>query len=464
MAQNPRRSTLPVLALYAVLLSACGMGAPAPPNILLITVDTLRADQLGCYGAKAMTPHIDRLAREGMLFTNAVSPMPSTRPAHFSLLTSLYPRQHGVMNNGESLDEEIVTLPQLFATAGYRTAAFTGVKLLAPGSGAERGFATFDFPDKGYRIAENVVPKARQWLLEHGGEGAFFLWLHVFDPHMPYAPPDGARIPRPAQLPAEVTSFSRPQIRPLLEGHGGDLPPWLLEYARALYRGEVEYVDRQLGELLTLLDEQSLTAGTVVAFTADHGECFGNGYYFEHGRCLFDGAVRIPLILRYPPAVAAGVEVSRQVGLLDVGPTLLELAGLPVPPTFAGRSVLTAKGNQPVFLQPPVYSDKAAQARAERLSYLRSVAGEPLRDAEANDHLALRTESWKFIVSGSGTELYDLKNDPWEGTDLAGLRPDIVNRLGPLLTQWLEAHPPTPRTGFEPSADLKQTLRSLGYL
>ncbi len=453
---------LPVF-LAAGLLAACGPHRPEPPNVVLITVDTLRADQLGCYGGAATTPHIDRLAREGTLFLNAASPMPSTRPAHFSLLTSLYPRQHGVLSNADSLAEGIVTLPQLFAAAGYRTAAFTGVKLLAPGSGAERGFATFESPELGQRIAEEVAPQARAWVRSHA-DGSFFLWLHVYDPHIPYAPPDAARIPRPAELPAEVSEFSRPQIRPLLEGNGGDLPLWLLEYARELYRSEVEYVDRQLGELLATLDELSLTADTLVVFTADHGECFGNGYYFEHGRCLFDGAVRVPLILRYPPAIDAGAEISRQVELLDVAPTLLALAGLPVPPPFGGRSLLAASEDRPAFVQSPVYSDQAAQARARRLLYFRSAAGEPLQNAVAGGHLALRTESWKLILSSAGGELYDLKNDPRERTDLARERPDVVRRLRPLLAQWLKEHPQAPRIAAEPDEALERTLRALGYL
>ncbi len=462
----PRERPVPRLTLLwvAVLLAACGPHRPGPPNVLLITVDTLRADQLGCYGAAATTPHVDRLAREGTLFLNAASPMPSTRPAHFSLLTSLYPRQHGVLSNADSLAEEVVTLPQLFAAAGYRTAAFTGVKLLAPGSGAERGFATFESTQKGHRIAEEVVPQARGWLRSHSGSGSFFLWLHLFDPHMPYAPPDGARVPRPAELPATVSEFSRPQIRSLLEDSGGDLPLWLLEYALELYRGEVEYVDRQLGDLLATLDELSLTTDTLVVFTADHGECFGNGYYFEHGRCLYDGAVRVPLILRYPPAIDAGVEVNRQVELLDVAPTVLALAGLPVPPPFAGRSLLAAAGRRPAFLQPPVYSDKASRARAERLTYLRSVAGDPLRDTAAGDRLALRTEAWKYILGSSGGELYDLENDPREITDLAGERPDVVRRFRALIARWLEEHPPAPRGDDEPDEELKRTLRALGYL
>ncbi len=452
-----------ILLLVAGSLAACNTEKPQPPNVLLITVDTLRADHLGCYGAATATPHVDRLAREGALFLNAASPMPSTRPAHFSLLTSLYPRQHGVLSNADSLAEGIVTLPQLFAAAGFRTAAFTGVKLLAPGSGAERGFVTFESPEKGHRIAEEVVPQARAWLRAHAGDGPFFLWLHVFDPHMPYAPPDRARIPRPDELPPGLSEFSRPQIRSLLENSGGDLPPWLLEYALALYRAEVEYVDRQLGDLLATLDELSLTTDTLVAFTADHGECFGGGYYFEHGRCLFDGAVRVPLILRYPPAIDPGV-VSRQVELLDVAPTLLTLAGLPTPSPFAGRSLLAAGDDRPAFLQPPSYSDQATQARAERLEYLRSVAGEPVRDPEAGGHLALRTESWKYILTGAGGELYDLANDPQERTDLAGERPDVVRRFRPLLARWLKEHPPAPRTATEPDEELERTLRALGYL
>ncbi len=469
MAESLRRRCLRSaaslnLVLAATFLTACTADESARPNVLLITVDTLRADQLGCYGATTTTPNIDRLAREGTLFLNTASPMPSTRPAHFSLLTSLYPRQRGVLSNADSLSEAIVTLPQLFAAAGYRTAAFTGVKLLAPGSGAERGFATFESPEKGQRIAEKVVPRAREWLQSHAAAGPFFLWLHVFDPHMPYSPPGDLRTPRPSELPASVSEFSRPRLRPLLERTGGDLPRWLLEYALDLYRGEIEYVDRQLGELLATVDELRLSDQTLVVFTADHGECFDHGYYFEHGRCLFDGATRIPLILRYPPAIDAGARTHRQVELLDVAPTLLALAGLPAPPPFAGRSLLTMGDDRPAFIQPPVYSDNAAQAGGRRLLTVRSVGGEPLQQIEVDSQLALRTASWKYIASSDRELLYDLRTDPREQHDLSGERPEIVRRFRPLLARWLNEHPQVPRAAAELDEELKRTLRSLGYL
>ncbi len=463
-----RRTCLLLAGWAAVCQAACSPSESAKtrPNVLLITVDTLRADRLGCYGStSASTPAIDRLAREGTLFVNAAAPMPSTRPSHASILTSLYPRDHGVLSNAETLAEEITTLPELFAAAGYLTAAFTGVKLLARGSGMEKGFATFEAPEKGeHRIAGEVVAQAQRWLRSERGGRPFFLWLHVYDPHMPYAPPTPS-VTAPPELPADAAGFSRPPLRPLLERTGGDLPRSLLEYALAMYGAEVEYVDRQLAGLLATLREQDAMENTVLVFTADHGECFENGFYFEHGECLFEGAIRIPLLLRYPPAVTAGKRMEGQVELLDIAPTLLELAGLPAAPGFAGRSLL-APGDptaRVAFLQRPVYSPRAIERR-QRREYLRSIAGEPL-EASRNGRMAgLRTPSWKYITGDGSEWLYDLRTDPGERINLAGERPGLARKLRQHLELWMEEHPIPLRAPSDPDAELEKTLKALGYL
>ncbi len=457
-----RRTALVLTWLCLPALGCLERAPEKPPNVVLVTVDTLRADRLGCYGAAPRTPEIDRLASQGALFTNAASPMPSTRPSHFSILTSLHPRAHGVTSNALSLPEEIVTLPEIFSAAGYRTAGFTGVKILAPGSGAERGFAVFDAPPTGRRTAEDVVTRAESWLGSAGDGEPFFLWLHVYDPHIPYAPPAGFAVEPPTGFPA---NFSYQSVRPALEHTEGDVPQELLDYALAMYHGEVEYVDQQLGRLLRALADRQLLDETVVVFTADHGECFENGIYFEHGGCLFDGAVRVPLILRYPLAVAASQRLSRQVELLDVAPTLLELAGLEVPESFAGTSLLAERRRGgAAFLQHPVYLERAVQARMERRSYLRSVTGELLKTVETAEKVALRTPSWKYILTGGEEELYDLENDPVERRNLAGERLEIVERLRPLLERWVRENPLERRAADELDEELERTLRSLGYL
>ncbi len=440
--------------------------APAPdlagsPNVLLITVDTLRADLLGCYGGAAETPNLDLLASQGMVFDNAVAPVPSTRPSHFTLLTGKHPRLHGVLSNADSLPEGMVTLPMALRDAGYDTSGFTGVKLLAPGSGAERGFDRFEAPASRHRVAAEVVDSALEWLLPRLADPTqpWFLWLHVYDPHMPYGPPESSASP-PSQLPAGTDEFSRPLLRSLLEGGDGDLPDWLFDYALSRYRDEVEYVDAQLGRLLTAIEEHGVPDRTLTLFTADHGECFGNGHYFEHGRCLYEGSVRVPLILRYPSEVERGARSDRLVELGAVAATILRLIGEPN---------LDGAGSETLFdpaavavIQRPVYGAAAADRRAQRLPEMRSVRGEPVVEG-SGPLVAVRTEDWKLLWDGERASLYDLGAEGSESIDLAAARPDVVRELRELLTDWEREHPmPEPSAELDPEHE--DMLRSLGYL
>jgi hypothetical protein len=175
----------------ACLVGATGCGEPRRPDVIVVTVDTLRADHVGVYADGAETPRIDDLAREGTVFERCAAPMPLTRPAHFSMLTSLYPREHGVLNNAMVLPDEARSLAEILAEHGYRTGGFVGVRLLGPDSGAAQGFERFDQPEESReRRAETVVRRALDWLDRVGREQPRFLWVHVFDPHMPYAPPE----------------------------------------------------------------------------------------------------------------------------------------------------------------------------------------------------------------------------------------------------------------------------------
>ncbi|MEM7581923.1 MAG: sulfatase [Acidobacteriota bacterium] len=450
------------LACCAMLLSGC---ARERPNVVLITVDTLRADRLGSYGADSQTPEMDRLASEGAVFLNAASPMPSTRPAHFSLLASRYPRDHGVTSNALALAPEIQTLPEILLADGYRTGGFTGVAILAKGSGAARGFETFDAPRSGARPAGEVIPQALEWL-ESDEQGPFFLWVHVYDPHMPYGPPDGVEVETPPELASPA--FSRAAIWPHLERHDGNLSRHLYDYALALYRAEVEYTDRQLGRLFDALRQRSDFERTAIVLTADHGECFENGFYFEHGGCLGDGATRIPLILRYPPAVPAQERIERQVELIDVAPTLLEIATLKPPAAWAGQSLLAADSSpereRPAFIQHTVWSERALRERRSRREVFRSIDGMPVSPIDSINRLALRTPSWKYHVSPMDEALYDLRTDPEERRNVASTHRETVAELRARLRRWLADHPTRTTEPAELDRELEKTLESLGYL
>jgi choline-sulfatase len=457
------------LALVAAVF-ACGAACDraARPNVVLVTIDTLRADRLGAYGGRDVpTPHVDRLAREGLLFENAVCPMPMTRPSHFSIMTSRYPRQHGVVNNAIALPAEAVTLPEVLRQAGYRTGAFVGVRLMAAPSGAAQGFDTFVAPaEENAWAADRVVPGALHWLALQDGR-PFFLWLHLFDPHMPYAPPPAFRPAPAAEWPDAPSEISWPGLLSMADAAQGVLSTAVLDRGLALYAGEVAFTDHWLGILLAALQQRGVLERTVVAFTADHGECFDHGIYFEHSDCLYDGAVKVPLIVRYPPAVAAGRRDGRLVENLDIAPTLLRLAGVPIPTEFRGTDRLgTVPASEAAgFLERPLYQPEVAANRPQRNAHIRTLGGRRLRPvAPGEERVGLRTAEWKFIQDGSAEELYDLRADPTESRNLAGERSDVAGRLRARLRAWKAAHPLRLADESKVNPALRETLRALGYV
>ena len=455
----------------------CGGGAapagPAEnsasrPHVLLVTVDTLRADRLSCYGSSTTrTPRIDRLASEGTLFEAAASPMQITRPSHFSLFTSVYPRDHGVVNNAIALGPELPTVTEVFRDAGYETAAFVAVKLLDAPSGAARGFEHFDAPeDTIERGADEIAHRAITWLGARDRKRPFFLWLHFFDPHTPYAPPDPFAPACSEKMKREMPEADWDSISRLAEANGGELPREAYDRAVSLYGGEVEKTDHWLGTLLDGIDASGLRDTTIVALTADHGECFEGGFYFDHAGCLYDGAVLIPLIFRYPGAVPAAARRPEMVEILDVAPTLAALAGLKPPPGFRGRSLFDPAdaAREAAFIQHPVYSARQAHAREKKLSVLHGVEGlpdvrTPLLDA---DLTGVRTTEWKYLLTGEHEELYRVPSAEVENE--AATRRDVVARLRPLLEKWKADHPLHAPREEAPGENLQRTLKSLGYV
>ncbi len=326
--------------------AACAAPAERRPNLLLISVDTLRADRLACHGGPADTGvALCAIAESGYRYEWALSPAPSTAPAIASLLTSRYPAYHGVGESAQTaLASEALTLAELLREAGYRTGAVIANPVLAGARGLEQGFDVYDAElnrsernRPGYleRDAEHATDAALAWL--GGGRGPWFLWIHYQDPHGPYEPPGAG--------PARDAAGSTP-LRALSDHSGrGGIPLYQrLGEARAAasyerrYLDEIRYLDGQIERLLERVHE--LPGGTGIALTADHGEAFGeDGYWFAHGHSVGLDQLHVPLLWRPPGTPRAGPShaIAAPVSTLDLAPTLLEAAGIALPESFQGR-------------------------------------------------------------------------------------------------------------------------------
>ncbi len=363
-------------ASLGVLPVACRPDAGPRPDVLLVTVDTLRADRLGSYGyAWETSPHIDALARQGVLFERAISAASRTVPAHASIMTSRYTREHSVGHqNGKSTLRDATTLAEYFRRAGYATAGFIGNILLTHGTGLGAGFDLFDDdietpelnrPYVVERLAPDTTRRAIHWL-ETPRDRPLFLWVHYQDPHGPYTPPpeDAARFEIP---PA-------PGEKPLPHGKGnqirGGIPAYQLlpgldlpSQYQGRYAGEIFFADHSIGELLAAFDRVSAERGGVVLLTADHGESFGeNGHYFGHSYTSTPDVAHVPLILR-APGLAPGRR-SEVVSHVDILPTLLDLAGLPVPEDARGVALGPVVRGEAAVPAREVYCDIGSQLSA----------------------------------------------------------------------------------------------------
>lgn len=470
---------------------ASGGDGSVGPNVVMISIDTLRADRLGAYGSEdLLSPNMDALAGRGTVFGNAVSQSPWTLPSHASLLTSLYPSRHGAGRVTTMLDESITTLAEVLADRSYDTAAFTGGGWMSSSFGLGQGFRLFDQEaEKNLNLSympiplllktpfsperpdfSNLVRKAVDWLrAEAKKKERFFLFIHTYNVHnyffnpeklAPYLERLGTRydkgmsdIPKgPYRMGNNIIKWAR------------DADEEELSYMKALYDAGIIYADSLLKVILDELVELDLDNETLIILTSDHGEGFDPGKHrLHHGGRLHNDQIMVPLIVKFPGDYGAGERVEQPVQLIDVFPTIMEYLGFQAPEDVQGRSLLSLIREGGTEDETPAYSEEIGFRFDEKNLRV------PIEDDYRLVSVISRGE--KFLYSPEREEMYDIRNDRDEEHDLLAEQPAAGNALRRNLNLFMEANKPRffflkdRRQG--PGDDLKDTMKelmSLGYM
>lgn len=442
----PARIVLACLA--AALALGCGPRR-SQPDIVIVTIDTLRADHLGAYGhTEARTPQLDALAERGRRFTNATTPIPRTTPALASLLTGLWPHHHGARGAAIPL-EHGQTLGEILQALGWTTLAVSASRVAGRKENLDRGFDVFverhELPHWRAEVASHVaLERAR----EAPAEAPLFLWIHYQEPHAPYNPPKRFQ-PGASAEPCRIL-FSDLDAgalsRSSMERNVGERASQVRDACLELYDAEIAYTDEAIGYLLEGLREQGRLRPGYVVVTSDHGENFGEGgFYYQHGLNVHDSALRVPLLVA-GPTIAPGVD-DAVFRLEDLAPTLLGL--LSVPPEARPRM----DG-----------SDLSSRLRGETQAGLDLVA---FGESDGSAERTARTARMKLVerrLENGGRErvLYDLESDPGETRDASAHHPDDATRLRRELDAWSSAAPLAPPPEYD--EDQLRRLRALGYI
>jgi arylsulfatase A-like enzyme/Flp pilus assembly protein TadD len=432
--------------LFLAASATAGTVALPPANVILITLDTTRADRMGFLGSKrGLTPNLDALARQSVVFTRAYSQVPLTTASHATILTGTYPQFHQVDDFGVALAADLPYAPYIFRGNGYHTAAFVGSLVLDPETrsapGFDRGFDTYDAGFHRRRQGEDryhaierrggeVIQRALSWLDAHQ-KGPYFLWIHLYDAHDPYDPPE----------------------------------PYKTKYAAAPYDGEIAYVDFAVGKLITQLRTRGLYDDALIAVMADHGEALGEHGEATHGMFLYDETIHVPLLFKLPRGRYAGKTIDTRAGLVDVMPTILQVAGISIPKEMQGESLL------------PMLQTTASGPAATHSAARRNADSEPPRDrpAYAESDYPHRTFGWSSLrslrsgkylfVEAPNQELYDQSADPKEEHNLAATSTAVTNTLGSQLDtfrQRTSTAKEAPKVVTDP--ELQERLNALGYI
>jgi choline-sulfatase len=440
------------LACVVWLGASALAAAVASPNVILITLDTVRADRMGFLGSRrGLTPNLDALARQSVVFTRAYSQVPLTAPSHATILTGTYPQFNQVTDFQIPLAQELPYAPEILRTHGYHTAAFVGAIILDPSArfapGFDRGFDTYDAGFRAWHSGEDryqtterrggeVVAHALAWLNRHP-QGPFFMWIHLYDPHHPYDPPE----------------------------------PYKSKYASAPYDGEIAYTDSAVGKFLGQLRARGLYDNSLIAVMADHGEGLGDHGEDTHGIFLYDETIHVPLVIKLPSAAsagkapakkaAAGKRIESPVELVDVLPTILQAVKIPVPPEVQGESLLGM-----LTMKPAPASAESAEVTA---------ATSPGRPAYAETDYPHRAYGWSSLqalrtgkylyIKAPRQELYDQSADPKAEHDLSSASTAVTGTLAAQLDafrQKTSSGREAPASVVDPEAQEK--LAALGYV
>ena len=420
-----------IVVLLSVVGFTCGTGlsaqpakASSHPNIILITLDTTRADRIGFLGSdRGLTPSLDKLASQANIFSRAYAQVPLTSPSHATMLTGTYPQFNHVNFMGDPLSNNVPFLPEILHRNGYKTAAFVGAIVLDPAKlapGFERGFDTYqagfhrrrpgeDTYHSQERRGEDVLKRAVAWLNKRPA-GPFFLWVHLYDPHDPYDPPE----------------------------------PYRTRYQAAPYDGEIAYTDSVIGKFLAELRTRNLFNGSLIAVMADHGEAFGEHGENHHGIFLYDETIHVPFLFKLPNQ-QRGRKTETRVGLVDVAPSILKTVGIPVPAVMQGESILSD-------------SDASATPRAiysesgyGRLSFGWSM----LRSWRAGNYL---------YIEAPERELYNETVDPKAEHNLATNSKAVMETAAGQLTEFQRKTSSQSNAKPRLTAEQSESLHALGYL
>jgi arylsulfatase A-like enzyme len=455
-----RRVTCALVAGVGVF--ACGGEAersPRPLNLILIMVDTLRADHLGYHGySHATSPRLDSLAEDSVVFLRHTGHASRTGPSVATLFTGLHARSHGVVNSLShfdakgTLDASRLTLAEILSEAGYRCAGFTANLNVSKRFGFSQGFERYEllnWKKKAQEINRAALDWIEGWRAEADPRPPFCLYLHYFDPHSPYdAPAPFVKKFVSPDYRGRVTGSHR-QLDEVVAGRL-ELDDADLLQLRALYDAEIRYLDSQLGVLLVALETQGLLDESLIVFVSDHGEEFLDHGSALHGYTLYEEQLRIPLMIRHPEIPARRVSrLSRQV---DVLPTVLELLGIPIPGSLQGESLVAAMKGE---MDPDVEDEAPVFAEGS----LRAVKTVALDSYTRGD--------WKLIetrVPEARRQLFNLRDDPRERHDRFASEPEVAERMGAELQRFRDALPIGHSEAVQLTEEEIRELQSLGYL
>jgi arylsulfatase A-like enzyme len=444
----------------------------AKPNIILISIDTLRADHLGCYGYERKTsPHIDAFAESGLIFRNARSHSNWTAPSHMSMFTGLFPSVHGIWEYSDpgTLAPEIPTFPEILQANGYATGAYTGGGYVSARYGFDRGFDIYRSEGMFTRNFDRAMRFARKWIsTQLKKQQPYFLFLHTYQVHEPYNPPDAYKGFAAEYTPIDKLNADDRWSKATIE----NWPRWIADAASdskflptviGLYDGEIRSVDDGLGRLFEFLKSKNAFENTLIVITSDHGEAFLEHAEFPFGHhSLFDEILRVPLIMHTPSSLglAAATSLTTNVGHVDLAPTMLAVAGIEVPSgTFQGRSLLSdVKAAKATTVKPQDFFAERAADRHPAPSWI--VGGDAQKKCSVRNPDTSPVDAY-FDLLNDPMEAHDLAPDPARSDELSRCRDALLKRRADNLD--VAASTGRPVETPEMSEEEKAQLRALGY-